>query len=58
MRQGECEREMGRERERESGWKKEVGMKRDSNLAFYAQLAFGVTSGWKGREVGKERGER
>ena len=49
---------MGRERERESGWKKEVGMKRDSNLAFYAQLAFGVTSGWKGREVGKERGER
>ena len=60
MRQGECEGESagggggGRgdgEGEREGLRKRVVGIGRDSNLAFYAQLTYTDISGWKGREV-------
>ena len=61
MRKGERGKRGGREDgegEREGLRKRVLGIGRDSNLAFYAQLTYRVISGWKGREVGKERGER
>ena len=66
VRRGRAREEGGRgdgEGERKGLGKREVGIGRDSNLAFYAQLTYTVISGWKGergrkregREVGRER---